>query len=299
MSNRLFANKSHLAQLIYMTYIQWPRISNIGQNEPIRTWKQFARKIRSNGCNLLRNLDNFPDSILVTGCQRSGTTMLARIIFQSEDMVNYWVGRDDELDAALILSGQTDHPLQGGRYCFQTTYINECYEEYFKHEERFKVIWVLRNPFSVVYSMLHNWKRFAFNELFDACGARLLETQEKERYDFFGQLAISKLRRACLAYNGKTVQVFDLVDRLGSERVFVIDYDHLVEDKERVLPAIYEFIDLPYRETYGQLISKSSLRKAQRLSRREKAAIELICTPIYERAKSSLTLSSSKLAGSL
>jgi ligand-binding sensor domain-containing protein len=44
---------------------------------------------------------------------------------------NYWFGRDDELDAALILSGHVDHQ-QNGRYCFQTTYINECFREYFE-----------------------------------------------------------------------------------------------------------------------------------------------------------------------
>jgi hypothetical protein len=58
----------------------------------ITTWHQFEQTVRARGCNLLRRLGNFPRSILVAGCQRSGTTMLSRIITQSEGMTNYWFG---------------------------------------------------------------------------------------------------------------------------------------------------------------------------------------------------------------
>lgn len=215
--------------------------------------------------------------------------MLARIIFQSKGMVNYWVGKDDELDAALILSGRMQHTVQAGRYCFQTTYVNECYEEYYAHAGHFKMIWVLRNPYSTVHSLLHNWKRFAFNELFDASGVRLLDNREKERYELFGRLALSRLRRACLSYNGKTFQMFDLMEQLGRNHIFVADYDQLVTDVQRVLSAIYEFIDLPYETSYARSVSERSLGKAKRLKKRERAAIERLCMPVYERARSLLT----------
>lgn len=136
----------------------------------ITSWKGFARRVRSQGCQLLAHLDEFPNSVLVMACQRSGTTALARVITTSEGMTNYWFGRDDELDAALMLSGQIRY-FSTRRHCFQTTYINECYREYLEHTNGHKLIWVIRNPFSVIYSMLHNWGRFAFNELFRACGA--------------------------------------------------------------------------------------------------------------------------------
>ena len=91
----------------------------------------------------------FGGAILVTGCQRSGTTILSRIITRSDGMVDYWFGRDDELDAALILSGHVWHsPV--GRYCFQTTYLNECYEEYFQCDLNQKIIWMIRSPYSVI-----------------------------------------------------------------------------------------------------------------------------------------------------
>ena len=48
--------------------------------EIIKRWPQFEKKVRLRGVELLKRLDDFPDSILVTGCQRSGTTMLTKII---------------------------------------------------------------------------------------------------------------------------------------------------------------------------------------------------------------------------
>ena len=77
----------------------------------ITTWRQFTAQIRSKGHGLLKTLDDFPNAVLVTGCQRSGTTMMSRIITQSEGMVDYWTGPDDELDAALILSGSNHRPV--------------------------------------------------------------------------------------------------------------------------------------------------------------------------------------------
>lgn len=253
----------------------------------INTWQKFAKHVRSEGCCLLKNLDKFPDSVLVAGCQRSGTTMLSRIITQSEGMVNYWFGHDDELDAALILSGRVNHKPKG-RYCFQTTYLNECYHEYFEHKG-YKMIWVLRNPYSVVYSMLNNWGRFALNELFRGCATDLLNNIEKQRYELFGIWGINRLKRACLSYNGKSSQVFELKKLLGDARMLVIDYDDLVQKKEHVLPAIYKFIDLPYEPGYGKSIRCKKIKKTDRYSKSKKSLIEELCAPIYEDARKLLS----------
>ena len=147
----------------------------------INAWRRFGKKVRSNKCDLLKCLKNYPDSVLVSGCQRSGTTMLARLFTASEGMVKYYFGVDDEHDAALLLAGIEEKP-QEGRYCFQTTYLNECYREYLNNDLSFKLIWVVRNPFSVVYSLLYNWDSFALDELFEACGVEVLDTDAKQRY---------------------------------------------------------------------------------------------------------------------
>lgn len=252
-------------------------------NLPINNWRDFGSIIRPKGCNLLQRLDDFPDSILVTGCQRSGTTMLSRIITESDEMFNYRFGDDDELDAALILCGEVKHAPQG-RYCFQTTYLNECYHEYFHHQSSHKIVWVLRNPYSVVYSMLNNWDDHALNKLTLSCGSSFFTTTENFLLKFIGISAISRLRRACYAYAGKSNQLFELRDNLGKDRFLLVEYDNLVSDKIKVLPLIYDFLSLSYKDEYAEKIHKQSIQKADKLSAKQKATIDNICSPIYSRA---------------
>jgi len=199
-------------------------------------------------------------------------------------MVNYWFGRDDELDAALILSGFVPHMRQG-RYCFQTTYLNECVHEYYEHANGHNIIWVLRNPYSVVYSMLCNWKTFALNELFEACGVHLLNEREKLSYKRFGKWSVRRFKRACLSYCGKVSQVFDLTNRLEQGTMMVVEYDSLVRNKHDILPLIYRFVDLPYNPKYAEMIHSGSLEKFNSLSKRERAVIDKICMPVYKDAK--------------
>ena len=198
-------------------------------------------------------------------------------------MIDYWFGRDDELDAALILSGYVEHN-PSGRYCFQTTYLNECYREYFDHIDGHKIIWVVRNPYSVVYSLLYNWKRFARNELFEACGAAYLEGSEKKRYEILGYWGIGNLQKACFSYVGKVSQLFELKEAASDLQLKAINYDSLVQAKDTVLPSIYNFIDLPYREEYSLKLHGNSVDKAGLLSKKERSHIANICMPTYERA---------------
>jgi hypothetical protein len=247
----------------------------------IKTWKQFSYKVRKKGYNLLSNLDRFPNSVLVTGCQRSGTTMLSRIITQSIGMKNYWFGKDDELDAALILSGIVNLPPEG-RYCFQTTYLNERYIEYFNHKNgSHKLIWVLRNPYSVVYSFLYNWERFALNELFDYCGSELLKGEERLLYYRFGRFAVKRAKRACLAFNGKILQLPKIVQEFGEERIKIVEYEELVKKPADSLKEIYSFIDLEFDKNYAKMIHAKSLVKKRNLPEKIKLLVNKMCEPLY------------------
>jgi hypothetical protein len=250
----------------------------------IKTWPQFAKLVRKKGTPLLKALGQFPDSVLVAGCQRSGTTLLARIITKSEGMVNYWSGGDDELDAALILSA-TDCHIAKGRYCFQTTYLNECYPEYFDHIGGYKLIWVLRNPYSVVYSMKYHWRTWALNELFQACGDQFLEGRPLRTYKRFGVLGVPKILRACLSYKGKTSQLVEIFDKIGNDHMLVINYDDLILNKEEILRMIYAFIRLPFKKSYADLIHSRSIHKANKLSPKERELVLTHAFPTYEKLK--------------
>jgi hypothetical protein len=254
----------------------------------ITTWTQFNSTVYRQTCQLLTRLDEFPDAILVTGCQRSGTTMLSRVLTRSDGLCKYWFSPDDELDAALILSGYVKHRPEG-RYCFQTTYVNACYHEYFRQLGSLKLIWVLRSPFSVIHSMLYNWRDDGLNTLFRQCGLPILTGMDRWRYRFFGLRGISRLRRACWAYTGKTAQLFELKQRLRADQVMVVDYDELVTHKRMVLPAIYDFADLSYRSTYADEIHAKSIDKKDRLSTRELATISELCNGVYQNGRTLLT----------
>lgn len=251
------------------------------------SWQRFHRDVRARQYRLLGRLDRFPDAVLISGCQRSGTTILSRVIRESTGMTNYRRRDDDELDAALILSGLEPPPAHpaGARFCFQTTYLNEGYREYFGDEHDFRLIWVLRNPYSVVHSMQYNWDRFAFEELFRGCGYPLLEDGEKRRYDAIGRVAVPKTRRACLSFVGKQLQAEALAEGLGPDRMMIVDYDDVVRHKQRMLERIYEFIDLPYASAYADCIHERSVEKARLLTPQEKRTIGELCGAVYERVK--------------
>ncbi len=251
----------------------------------IYLWKKFAKEVRSNQPHLLSELAQFDNPILVAGCQRSGTTALSRVITSSDGMVNFRSGVDDELDAALILSGSVKHSPQG-RYCFQTTYLNERYTEYTRSKGKYQLIWMIRNPFSVVHSIMDNWSTFAFDELFESCGLAAADKAIQHKFKKYGKSAIPKIERACLAYNGKTSQLFDLSKNLDSQQLLVIDYDLLVKDKANILPDIYNFINLEFKKSYCEKIRSDSVDKASRLSSADRAVVEQLCSPVYKKAKS-------------
>lgn len=214
--------------------------------------------------------------------------MLARVITQSDGMVNYWFSQDDEHDAANILAGRVAHrPM--GRYCFQTTYLNERYLEYAEHPGHY-LVWVLRNPQSVVHSMLYNWKDFALNELFLACGYPWMDHGDRVRFQRFGITGIPRTRRAAYAYTGKVSQLIDAKRAYPSERMVVVEYDQLVQNKEELLPKLYDRIALPFRPEYAAPIRAGSLKKKEGLSLDEVRSVAAICTPVYERARAELTL---------
>jgi hypothetical protein len=255
---------------------------------PMSSWKQFHEEIRLQGWELLKRLHDFPNSILVTGCQRSGTTMLSIIITQSDGIVNYWFGPDIELDGALILCGYVEHTPKG-RYCFQTTYLNENYHEYYRHKSGHRMVWVLRNPFSVIYSILNNWEKDALDRLFKGCGLPLLTASERKRYELFRSLGLNRLKQACFAYNGKLMQLFELKKNFNENNIIVVDYDDLVTKKQIVLPVLYEFLELKYYNKYASLIHNQSLKNSNLLSKRKARIIESMCTPIYNEARNQLS----------
>jgi hypothetical protein len=198
--------------------------------------------------------------------------MLTRIIARSSGFRGLALTRDDELDAALALCGEIDLPLNQ-RYCFQTTYLNERYNEYAMMDDSHRLVWVLRNPRSVVYSMVNNWRRFALNELYEACGSTLASTRRERNTQWPWPFGPTRLEMACLSYIAKTSQILEIRKLIPTQQLLVIDYDALVDSPHEWLTRIFAFIDEPYDPVYAQQVSPSSKEKASRLSRKANAFI--------------------------
>jgi hypothetical protein len=254
---------------------------------PIRSWAAFHDVVKRPGEPLLARLDDYGDCLLVAGCQRSGTTALARLFKRAEGIVDHTFGHDDELDGALLLAGHATRALDG-RHCFQTTYLNDRYAEYFAHGD-FRLIWMLREPHSVVYSMLHNWKRGALTRLYDACGARMLEQAPEPPTLRTLWLGPSRLAKACASYVGKTAQTFALRDCLAG-RLAIVDYDELVAHKRTLLPQICEFAGIRYSEKLADALHDRSVRNGARLRDKDADYVGRACISIYERARSLRTI---------
>jgi hypothetical protein len=260
---------------------EWPE-SRPDKAARITTWRDFYRKIEADGGEYLARLDDFESSILVTGCQRSGTTMLSRIITGSDGMTMYYFGSDDELAAALILAGYVNYEPRG-RFCFQTTYLNAHYEEYLGIPTDDKIIWMLRNPYSVVYSMVYNWRRRALNHLYETCGkGQLQELGEGPGIKKRGR-SDSPIVRACLSYRGKVSQVFRLRRQIESKQLLVVDYDGLVRQKAENLPLIYDHVGLKYHRRYADSIRSTGV-SPRKFDRDSSEMIAAICLPIYQMA---------------
>lgn len=247
-----------------------------------RSWKRFHDGPRQQQAPLLTSLGDFPNCVLVAGCQRSGTTITTRIIAKARGFQRFAFTHDDELDAALILAGRISLP-EGRRYCFQTTYLNERYPDYALMRPDQRLVWVLRNPYSVVYSMVNNWKRFALEELYDSCAPADPARPARHWLWPFGPSAAEK---ASVAYAAKTAQVVHIRELIGSERLFVLEYDQMVQAPEKWLPALFLFIGEPYDPAYAHALRRDSLEKALGMPRRMRDLVDRYAVPTYNRCLS-------------
>lgn len=260
-----------------------PHEIDIAQRPALRrfcSWSRFHRGPRRCPQPLLSKLSRYPNAVLVAGCQRSGTTMLTRIIAQSANFRGLALTDDDELDSALALCGEVDLPNRT-RYCFQTTYLNERYLEYAMMGPDHRLIWVLRNPRSVVYSMAYNWRRSALNELYRTCGRTLANNERLRNVHWPWPWGPSRIEKACLSYSAKTAQIKAIRDVVAPHQVFVLDYDDLVNTPQEWLPRLFEFIGEPYDPGYARSMRTSSLRKAERLSATASRLVADTAEPVY------------------
>jgi hypothetical protein len=256
----------------------------VWQGRPVHSWAEFQDVVKPQR-SLLARLGDYENSVLVAGCQRSGTTAVARLFKRVDGIADYGFGHDDELDGALLLAGYVDR-FAKGRHCFETTYLNDRFAEYFDHDG-FRLVWVLREPRAVVDSMLHNWKRDALNRLFTACGENVGAKRPRSLLaDWIGP---SRLDKACASYVAKTEQTRALREKLG-DRMAIVDYDDLVWYRDALLPQLCEFAEIPYERALASQLHGRNARKGDRLPDWAGEYVDKMCRPAYREARALRTI---------
>jgi hypothetical protein len=240
----------------------------------ITSWADFYAALADRP--LLGKLDDFPDALLIAGCDGSATTAVTHMFQRLPCFTDSSWSHDDELDGALLLAGERPCP-GGGRHCFQTTYMRERYREYFRHE-RFKLVWIIREPRAAVHSLLANRTRRLPPRTAVGLSGKSIAGQ-----------GASRLEKACATYVASIRQTLELKERLG-ERVAVVDYDELAAHRNRLLPALCRFASVPFDTPLLHHLHGKSVRKGVRPSW-EAAIIEQLALPAYRRARSVATLS--------
>jgi hypothetical protein len=132
---------------------------------------------------------------------------------------------------------------------------------------------------------MYNWPASALEGTFHRFAISQLNGLDKKLYSLWGSRWITRARQASLLYKAKTSQMIELMDQLGKNKVFVVDYDDLVLDRDAILRQIYQFVELWYDPEYGKQIHNRSIHKKSRLSDSEKRTVESEAMPIYQRAQ--------------
>jgi hypothetical protein len=257
-------------------------------------WLYFDWRVRSSKTSLLKRLEDFQNPVLVGGCQRSGTTAVTKLLASAREVTTFQIGIDNELDGARILAGASNfEPNKSSRYCFQVTYLNDSLLELCEVREPFKMVWVIRNPWSVVYSMLYNWRGSALDQLYRSCIASQSDFTDGRLLLLAGtNKARQHIVKACICYCVRSSQLFELSGNLDNGKLLVLDYDQLVSEPKRILPEVFRFAELTLEESqFGMLHPKSLTKASESFSNDERQLIEEICSPTYSRCLEFASLS--------
>ncbi|HEX5049939.1 MAG TPA: hypothetical protein VFX89_22690 [Gammaproteobacteria bacterium] len=253
------------------------------QRPSITSWADFDELVALPGRPLLARLDDFEDSLLVAGCAGSGTTAIARLFKRTDGLADHAFGHDDELDGALLLAGYVER-FDDRRHCFQTSYLGDRFREYFEHPD-FRLVWIVREPATVVSAMLNAWKRAALDRLLPPGGGRPYpETTGRSLSS-----GVSRLDRACAAYAESIARTFEIAARLGP-RAAIVDYDELAAHRAQLLPQLCAFAGTPFDRRHLCHLHGKSVHTAHTLAKWEAARVAELAAPAYRRARALCTI---------
>ncbi len=170
--------------------------------------------------------------VLVTGCQRSGTTWFTKllgsclhgaVVPKELEVCNYLI---NNLDFALSDAAASTLVLQ-------TTFVNTEVRSYAKLADEIPVIAIARNPFSVCWSMVSNWGNLALEH------AR----RSRTTYDANRVRSEEELWRMAIQLYRESAEATAAIVRERPDRTRLLIYDELIRDIPAELARLAGFLN--------------------------------------------------------
>lgn len=244
--------------------------------ENYKRWKEINNSILpkiKKGSHFQKLPTSKYKNLLLFGCQRTGTTWATNILGKylpntfafSEKQTFYFL-----LDNYIIPEVYADLLI------FKTTFINQEIESHENCLANTHFLLMVRNPFSVVYSLVHNFGMLAEVSVYYESRRKesdLVETDNK------------KLKMAVEIYRQSMRVSLDMLKKFDQSKMKVVFYDDMVLNTQEVLADIANFLDLDITDCQKTITNGNSLslNKWHQLSQEELKFIRDYAQPIWKQ----------------
>ena len=220
-------------------------------------------------------LNNSKVPVFIVGCQRSGTTMLDRVLTRSPQIKTYGEGRGAFSPGVRLLPIGNLHyliyrslsPIVEFKPLNDTQHI----DYFLKIHPNSKAIWMYRNYFDVINSMVRKWGRAQNKHVhqiatgrYSGPGARAMgERISPANRELAAKLEAQDLSEheasAFIWYLRNSIYFDRQLDRLPN--VLLCKYEDMVTEPKWQFQRVFEFIDGDFSADYVADVRSSSISK--------------------------------------
>jgi len=236
------------------------------------SWEELYRRILSTdlaGRLFERVAGNSRSIVLVTGCQRSGTTWMRKLL--AEALPDAMAPKEQEVCAYLVAGAELPAP-EARVQILQTTFANVYVESFMRLPPAIPVILMARNPFSVCRSLVYNWDS--------------LLIEHAHRVGAIGRVALDRendLWHAAVNIYVQSMRAGRELLARRSERTRLVLFDEIVGDVPAALHCLSGFIGQPLEPANVSTVANPEVMNKQRsLSDRFRSLIATQCVTPYD-----------------
>lgn len=232
--------------------------------------------------------------IFILGCQRSGTTIIQKLIGMNPDVKFYGEGdppyfNDAESEKHHRIKSSNDVTQSLLQEPLKYIVIKPLYESHnanalITSHQNSKGIWVFRNYIDVIDSHLHYYNynvRDYISPLFNKSGICWLnENISDEILSFINKFNINDMSDADLYGIFWIVRNSCYLNTKENENIILVNYEKLITSPLNQISRFCDFVNLPYYNFYSKTIRSNAMSKKVNFKLLQE--IEEKCREIYE-----------------